>query len=318
MNTITKKLFFTFVIFTALNNLNAQYFNLPTAKVTVNVVDENGLPVENANVSLGFGDTSSTGLTDTNGLFTGEGHCGVAGMGSTITKDGYYLGSAPISKFEKHNESLNRWEPWDNTYTAILRRIEKPIALFAKTEWIEIPAVDKLCGYDLEKGNWVSPYGTGVNSDLIFRLHRRYVNRNNFDVSVEVVFSQSMDGIQEIQWPKIGRNSIFNWPREAPENGYTPIIKSSLTSDSHGYHKDTSEKLAYFFRVRTKEQNGKIVTANYGKIRGGLELAPSNSKTCKINLTYYYNPTSLDRNLEWDTKLNLFKKLDWQKTPKLP
>lgn len=80
----------------AATNVVVNRFELPAAKVTVRVVDENGQPIENANISLGFGDTAVNGVTDANGLFSGEGRCNVSGMGSTITKDGYYLGSAPI------------------------------------------------------------------------------------------------------------------------------------------------------------------------------------------------------------------------------
>jgi hypothetical protein len=293
-------------------------FELPAAKVTVRVVDENQQPVENAKISLGFGDTSVEGTTDTNGLFTGEGRCGIAGMGSTIKKNGYYLGSAPIPRFSEHDEILNRWKPWNDTYTAILRPIIKPVALYSKIEWIEIPVIGSPCGYDLEKGDWVSPYGAGMIPDLIFHLQRLYISRDDFDVKVEVTFSQPLDGIQEIQWPEIGHNSIFKWPREAPENGYNPTLTSSLMSDSHGYHATASEKQGYFFRVRAVEQGNKIISANYGKIKGGIELAPSNSKTCLAKLTYYYNPASLERNLEWDTKRNLFVNLGWEKTPKMP
>jgi hypothetical protein len=302
----------------ATTNLVVKHFELPLAKVTVRVVDEDQRPVEKANVSLGFGDAFVEGLTDANGLFTGEGRCNVSGMGSTIKKNAYYLGSAPIPRFEKYDEILNRWKPWNEIYTAILRPIVKPVALYAKSEWIEIPAIGRPCGYDLEKGDWVSPYGAGMISDLIFNLEKRYASRNDFDVKVEVAFNQPLDGIQEIQWPEIGHNSIFKWPREAPENGYNPNLRSGLMNDSHGYHATASEKQWYFFRVRTVEQDGKIVSANYGKIKGGIELAPSDSKTCLAKLTYYYNPASLNRNLEWDTKRNLFVNLSWEKTPNLP
>ena len=74
----------------------------------------------------------------------------------------------------------------------------------------------------------------------------------------------------------------------------------------------------YFFRVRTVKQNDRIVSALYGKIKEGFQLAPSNSKTCKVKLAYYLNPTSLDRNMEWDPQRNLLKGLSYEETPRDP
>jgi hypothetical protein len=74
----------------------------------------------------------------------------------------------------------------------------------------------------------------------------------------------------------------------------------------------------YFFRVRTVEQDGKIVSARYGKIRGGIEVDPRWSSTCSVTLTYYFNPTPNDRNLEWDMKKNLFGGLTDMETPREP
>lgn len=42
------------------------------------------------------------------------------------------------------------------------------------------------------------------------------------------------------------------------------------------------------------------------------------SKTCIISFFYYFNPTSLDRNLEWDMKKNLFSGLSDYEIPVAP
>ena len=74
----------------------------------------------------------------------------------------------------------------------------------------------------------------------------------------------------------------------------------------------------YFFRVRTMEENGQIIAANYGKITGDIEIEARDSKTCYIAFTYYLNPTSNDRNLEWDTTKNLIPGLKSEETPREP
>jgi hypothetical protein len=293
----------------------------PMAKLTVRVVDEQGQPVPAATIRIGFTEASSPrevyskGTTDSHGEFTAEGHSDMR-LSADASKTGYYDSGCPEVNFTTFTDG--KWQPWENTVTNILRPIVRPVALYAKSAWIEIPTIGETCGYDLEKGDWVAPYGKGIMSDFGFKLERRYVSRQDFYVNVQLSFARALDGIQEVQWPAVGRNSVFKWPREAPETGYDSTLKTTLTSDSHGYHPSASAEQGYFFRVRTVERDGKIVSARYGKIKGGLQLAPSNSKTCKVNLTYYLNPTSLDRNMEWDTKRNLLEGLSYEETPRWP
>jgi hypothetical protein len=303
-------------------NAMASGFELPAAKVTIRVVDENRQPVENAKVSLGFGDTSTNGFTDANGLFTGEGRCNISGMGSMITKDGYYFGPATIPKFHEHDNTLNRWLPWNETYTAILRPIEKPVALYAKRVETEIPVLNQPCGYDLEVGDWTAPNGKGIQKDLIFTIHQEYRGIQDYDVLGELTFENPLNGLQAVEMSVIGTNSIFKWERQAPEDGYQTKFQLQ-----NSWHKDTgaihSFKFGngiwegYFFRVRTVEQDDKIVSANYGKIRGGIEVFP-NKQNPKIDFTYYFNPTPNDRNLEWDTHHDLFPGLKDMENPRMP
>jgi hypothetical protein len=150
-------------------------------------------------------------------------------------------------------------------------------------------------------------------------LQRRYENRDDFDVKVKLGFSQSLDGIQETELPVRFHNCAFRWTRQAPGEGYQSTLETHFAHDPKaGFTQNASEEQAYFFRVRTVEQDGRIIKAYYGKIKGGFQLAPSNSKTCKIMLTYYLNPTSFDRNLEWDPKRNLIPGLNWEENPREP
>ena len=65
----------------------------------------------------------------------------------------------------------------------------------------------------------------------------------------------------------------------------------------------------YFFRVRTKKDDqGKIVSALYGKIYGDINFDFFSPKTI-VAFTYYLNPELNSRNMEFDPKQNLFKNL---------
>ena len=289
--------------------------------VTAHVVDENAAPISGATVRLVFGERTNAnavvrveGVTDKDGRFTGEGYSD-GSLGATVAKEGYYASGLSIPPL--HDIVDRRQQSVEGK--SILRPIGKPVALFVKGGWFDIPAIGQPCGYDLEKGDWVSPYGTGAVPDLVIALQRNYKNPYDFEVKAEIRFSNPLDGIMEVETPPIGRVSFFEWPREAPEAGYQPVLMTRFAcSPGAGYEKSASDSQKYFFRVRTVVSDGRIVSALYGKISGAMQLAPFDSSTSKIRLNYYLNPTPLDRNLEWDTRRNLFAGPSDPETPNRP
>jgi hypothetical protein len=312
----------------ATTNTTVNTFERPTAKVTAKIIDETGAPVVNVNVRFFFSGAMNDnavvkveGVTDVQGEFTGEGHCRRE-IGTSVTKEGCYAGTVNIPKFQEHKEG--KWQPWNSTAVTILRPIGKPVALYAKTIRTQIPVFDQPCGYDLELGDWVAPYGKGMTKDFIFTLHQEWRGNYDYDVRGELTFKNPLDGFQETTIPEAGKNSAFRWERLAPENGYEPKFQLQNTwyptgSDKKPVRsfKSQDEWQGYFFRVRTVEQDGKIVSAHYGKIRGGIAVYPNDPKP-KIVFTYYFNPTPNDRNLEWDTKKNLFGSLTDMESPREP
>jgi hypothetical protein len=294
---------------------------LAKVTVTAQVVNELDAPLAGATVKFVFGeqyDASAIvrveGITGDDGRFTGEGYSdGI--FGATVIKDGYYPSGLSVPTL---SDIVNR-KPQTVLAKSILRPIGKPVALYVKGGWFEIPVIGAPCGYDLEIGDWVPPYGKGAIADLIIQLERRYASRDDFEVTAAIRFSQPLDGIQEVELPAIGCNSVFKWQREAPEAGYQPVLTTRFAHrPGSGFENSASEDNNYFFRVRTVASNGKVVSALYGKIRGGLQLAPSHSVTSKIRLNYYLNPTPLDRNLEWETRHNLFVGPSDPDTPRDP
>jgi hypothetical protein len=315
-----------------LGQTNQQWQGYPQAKVTVRVIGEDEQPIPGVTASFVFGgqyDYNHTllevkGETDASGLFTAQGYT-YGQFGHNLSKDGYYMGSTPIPIFRDAKDG--HWQPWGATNTAILRKIEKPVPVYAKKVRGEadIPAVGKPCGYDLEAGDWVAPHGRGKIADFIITLtNRHYESRSVFDVGATITFSNPLDGIQETQLPKEYATSEFKWPRQAPENGYQSSFAARGAQFPDGgpkpirtFNGDGTGQ-AYFFRVRTVEQDGKIVSALYGKIDSGIVLDPIGSKFCGIFFTYYLNPTSLDRSMEFDLKRNLFTNLPNLELPRLP
>jgi len=233
-----------------------------------------------------------------------------------LGKEGYYGGGISSGHFYK-TDSLNHWLPWDATYTTVLRKIGNPIPMYAKNVNIDIPAIGQPCGYDLEVGDWVGPYGKGKVSDFIFTLQRQYQDYFDFNVSVTLTFSNPGDGIQVTQLPVEFANSQFKWPRKAPVDDYQLGFSVQFSENKKiGFHGNVPQDQVYFFRVRTVEQNGIVTSALYGKINSGLCITPQHAKNCYVGLYYYLNPTPNDRNIEYGS--TLFKNLEFLETPRAP
>ncbi|HVU17915.1 MAG TPA: carboxypeptidase-like regulatory domain-containing protein [Candidatus Didemnitutus sp.] len=308
---------------------SAESLGWPRARLAVHVTDEQGRAVPDAEVKIFFRQRFSddnawiTGKTDSEGRFSGEGYSDMR-LGGSVAKPGYYLAGLGWTIFKA--SSSGQWEPRDTVVEVVLRAVGKPVALAAKRVQTEVPALNQPCGYDLEKGDWVIPYGHGMHSDLIFVIQRDYKDWSNFEVNAKVTFSQPLDGLIRMHAPAYAHNSAFSWEREAPEIGYLPshsIHYRSLDLHTHvdremSFDTTHDRESGYFFRVRSIEQNGRLTAANFGKITGDIAIDPRDTKTCYILFTYYVNLESLDRNLEWDPKQNLLRGLTFLETPHDP
>jgi hypothetical protein len=148
---------------------------------------------------------------------------------------------------------------------------------------LKLPEYNKQIGYDLMIGDWVGPYGKGINSDILFtENHADEKSGYTFTIG----FPKEGDGLQEFTLPDRETGSGLRSPHEAPADGYQPKDEQTQMPDPHRI---------YLFRVRTaKDHDGNIVSAHYGKIYGDF-----------MQFTYYLNPTSNDRNIEFDPKQNL-------------
>ena len=91
---------------------------------------------------------TSIGETNAQGEFTAEGHSDLRLL-SDASKIGFYDSGSMGTIFK--NQENGRWLLWNPVAEIILRPIGKPVALFAKSGWFEIPVVDQACGFDLER-----------------------------------------------------------------------------------------------------------------------------------------------------------------------
>lgn len=275
------------------------------AKIIVNVLDETGVPVESANLNIRFSSNAGTvkGMTDSAGNYEAKALSNDGVILGDITKAGYYESGIAHSFYVT---KFGMWQPFGKEFNVVMRPIVNPVPMYVRNNYFKIPALDKEIGFDLQKADWVIPYGQGTRSDFIFKVERRYDNDDNFDAKMILTFPNPHDGIQVFKDDGGGDFNIGSWfrlPRMAPEAGYRPAEQKHSSRGIYGRHDDNFDDNNYFFRVRSEvDKDGNLKRAMYGKIRGDLKFGPG---SMVIGMHYYLNP-DYTRNLEFDPKRNLF------------
>ena len=187
--------------------------------VTLKVEDENGQPVAAAKAQVFYLLTNEiAGLTDTNGIFGASHRDGSENLGLQAEKIGYY--SFMMSYHMGRNFETERWHP---TLTVALKKIISPIPMYAKSVNLGVPILDKPAGFDLMVGDWIIPYGKGLNADIIFTAHREKREANDTDYKLTVGFPNAGDGIQVFSVPTYylgSQGSALRSARVAPAHGY--------------------------------------------------------------------------------------------------
>jgi hypothetical protein len=290
----------------------------PVAKATVKVVDELGNPIEGAQASIGFHvskgfmeqgirDVSEKGITGADGVFSAS-HRSSLDIAFGADKQGYYKS---YGQYHFNNSAIGRWQPWNPEFKLVLRKIENPVPMFArntKMTLITLPVTNKSIGLDLIEFDWVPPYGKGKHADFIFKYTGTHLKEDDFNKKLEVTFPNKFDGIQLVKEDR-RLGSILKLPRRAPETGYTgKLLRSRSMTPGKPRQEDSKEDNNYIFRVRSEENNGKLVRAMYGKIHGDIYFDTDASNKATIIFIYYLNP-DYTNNLEFDHNKNLFKEL---------
>jgi hypothetical protein len=272
--------------------------------IMVKVVDETGVPIQDVKTTIvvnAQGERKKTeGVTDTNGLFSAQGgfpaRIGIGGQ-----KDGYYR-SVETFYLIPDNDSVEL-EPWGGRTLVLERIVDPQKGMLASTRsgasWIELPAYDKVVGFDVIESDWVAPYGKGNVADFVFTFSKDTTNKT---LSYVLAFSNEGDGILEYPFNE-NDQSIFRWPHKAPLDGYNVTMKKSLIYERSSTVLTETEEMKmdtevnYIFRVRTKyDENGNIESALYGKVKGELGMWPRPRD--ELRFKYWLNIDPHSRSLE--------------------
>lgn len=286
-------------------------FLLSEGSITIVVVDEEGKAMEGIDIGIGFEKNtgSSTkgipvrGVTDAMGKFTGK-HNTLEVVQYRAYKDGYYESSG---EYRFKNEVAKKWQPWNPEIKVVLRKIERPVSMYARRFDKVLPLRDKDIGCDLIVNDWVKPYGKGSHSDITFHLKKNYISDDDYNADLFVKFTGRNDGYIKYEL-NMYNGSEFKLPRHAPTDGYQKqFVRHVIKTPTRTIMDDRNDSIGYVFRVRSSEPS-RLQKPMYGKIHRDIELRAMGPGTAGVAFTYYLNPDH-SRNLEFDPKRNLFRDL---------
>lgn len=315
-------------------------------KISPKVIDENGAPIEDAEVHVAVGNpleykdgyNDFRGRSDEQGLFVIESKI-QTNIVIEVKKLGYYSSRniyiSPQNQMLHNIKSGDKIQPWNPTIPIMLKKIGKPIPMIVRLGLsggalyiYHPPKLGEEVGFDMIKADWVQPNGKGEIADLLIRFDSEFLSPESYKTDATIRFPNPDDGLLPIT-ELIGEESELKYPRIAPENGYE--VKSlNVKSPIYEARSEAKEKqpLGYLLRIRTvrDKATNKITSAQYGKIVGRSN-AQENSNPFEFNtvnrnekrelvlepsftFSSYLNPTPNDRNLEYDQQNNLAPEAD--------
>ena len=225
------------------------------------------------------------------------------------------------------------WQPEDVVVTVALQRVAHPIPLYVNRVILDgrresvggFDGTNAVLKFDFLEGDWLPPHGVGKYSDMTITTKLEVGEALNIWRSHKTTF---YDFISAIEFPGKGNGLVEKSVRgsncgirvrTAPESGYVSekvMQFGRRKKNTSGpviypeYYTESNDDCCYCFRVRSRyDDRGNLIEAYYGKIYGDFRFRGTDKSGFNgASFLYYLNPTSLDRNLEWDMKNNLCTK----------
>lgn len=283
--------------------------------VEVTVVNSKNQPVQGAKVVAGFSPGGEMGgaKRPQEGMTNAEGKASLTDqsifpISIYVTKDGYYRSHTELPIYQERKPGV--YDPVNNPQaTVLLREVMNPTSMYAKRVSSKIPVMGETIGYDFETGDWVSPHGAGKTTMVKFRMTRNVISQDEYIQTLEMSFPNNGDGISSLEENEKWFQSAFEWPYQVPELSFEPHEEFIRSRGPEKGMTSKAGKSRYLLRVNTQLDNGKVKTCNYVRLENDLSLFGVLSNEPGLKFTYYFNPKSNDRNLEFDPTRNLFEEL---------
>jgi hypothetical protein len=198
----------------------------------------------------------------------------------------------------EHKVEDGKWLPFNEIEKITLRKIEKPITLIALNKLIDVAHTNIWLGFDMEKKDFVKPFGCGNNMDFEIKVEWDGLPAwESKSCSAKIRFEG--DGCGGYYAKNVSESSFPYTYQAEPNCSYTERMVCIVDRNGDPYTtkipfvKDSS----FVTRTRCQMDKGKIKVANYGCIIH-LEIGPSRRGVALLRLSYVFNPIPNDTNLE--------------------
>lgn len=296
------------------------------AKVSMvlHVTDDDGVPVDMAkvNVLLGMNFREKAnfvdGFTSANGEIQIEGTTTGNEVEISVTKDGYYRSEERICLITRPGANKvkdGKWQPWGEVRNVVLRKIDNPVPLRHHCRFVDVPQTNAWIGLDLERGDWIGPFGKGDVSDIELKVMwdgRPVTSSRDCTMQVripgEFCGGTFVDKVLESEYPN---------PKSAPTN-YSYAVRSFDWKDRENgvrlLKQSFWERRCLVTRLRCKvDEFGQIKESHFGCICA-LEATPGDSSRPILAIACVFNSTPNDHNLEMDEIAKLtYKQIELEK-----
>ena len=278
------------------------------AQIKVCVVDDCGVVVSNASIKVFMGMNFRpkgywiSGVTDETGAFLVQGKTCGDEIDIYASKQGFYDSKRKL-RFAvmgaEHEVKDGKWLPFNEVENITLRRIAKPIKLIAFDRLIDVAQTNAWLGFDMEKMDFVKPIGNGSAVDFEIKVEWDGLPAwESKSCSAEIRFlGDGTGGCYTKNVPE----SAFPYTYSAqPDAVYAERIVRIVdrNGDPHTTKIQFATDSALVTRTRCMiDEYSKIKVSNYGCIRR-FEIGPSRRGVALLRLTYVFNPTPNDTNLE--------------------
>ena len=279
------------------------------AKIELHVVDDDGIPVPNANVIVIMGMISRSylieGETNTNGIFVIEGKTKGNSIEIKNKKEDYYSSYKKLCFIElgKERQVKNRkWQPYGEKETIILRKKKNPqkhILKIGDERFKHTKKFYEWIGFDIQENDFVEPYGKGKIADFDVMIEWDQKNSPDYTgMSMKIKFTEPFSGYYVVDKALY---SDLKSPYEAiPENIKltTETIYERKIDKNNWEKNDFDENKCWIVRSRpVVDDKGNLISANYSSI---YNIRPSVTfeKSGGICIFGYFNSIPNDTNLE--------------------
>lgn len=276
-------------------------------RMIVSAADDDGNAVSNASVNVLMGMNFRekayfiNGVTDAMGQFVIEGTTTGNEIEIEVTKDGYYKATKKLCLIKMGNEYEvcdGKWQPWGMVLELPMRKVVKPIELFAFHDGIEVPATNTWIGFDMKNKDWVASGREGKIPDfeVMVKWDGRPMATLEF-AQMDIRFVCKGTGFY---FAEKTSGSAFTGVYNADTNNTFQTEFTCSAIRKNGLFLDSGVPKGKLMVVRSRcklDDKGNILEANYSTIRTLFIEGGWNGKAQAI-LNYQFNPTPNDTNLE--------------------